>query len=181
TAYGGYVLGWDSAFDNNGDAFLGGLSVGLTDDLTITYASVSGRFGEDRFNGVETGYMQSIVADYAVTDSIQYIFQSDYLDTEDINGAASRETFGVNQYLIKTISDCWAVGGRFEYYNVDTGVFTGSNDSDIYALTLGANYRPHANLIIRPEIRWDWDDDQIAGLEDGDDQTTFGIDSIFTF
>ena len=60
-------------------------------------------------------------------------------------------------------------------------------DSDIYALTLGVNYRPHGNVIVRPEIRWDWNDDQVqvAGsdlLENGDDnQTTFGIDTIFTF
>ena len=50
------------------------------------------------------------------------------------------------------------------------------------ALTLGVNHKPHANVTIRPEIRWDWDDDLIAGLEDGDDdQFTFGIDSIFLF
>ena len=27
TVYGGYTLGWDSGFDDNGDAFLGGISV----------------------------------------------------------------------------------------------------------------------------------------------------------
>ena len=43
------------------------------------------------------------------------------------------------------------------------------------------NHRPHANVIVRPEIRWDWDDDRIAGLENNDDdQTTFGIDTILT-
>jgi hypothetical protein len=35
--------------------------------------------------------------------------------------------------------------------------------------------------VVRPEIRWDWDDDGLIGLEDGTDQTTFGIDSILTF
>jgi len=181
TVYGGYTLGWDSGFDDNGDNYLGGISLGLTDKLNLIYATTIGRFGEDRFNGVETGYMHSIVADYAVTDSLQYIIQSDVLSTEDGAGNDFRETFGINQYLIKTINDCWAVGGRFEWYNND-GIFTGNGqEADIFALTLGVNYRPTANVIVRPEIRFDWDDDQIAGLEDGDDQTTFGIDSIFTF
>ena len=181
TVWGGYTLGWDSAFDDNGDSFLGGFSLGLSDDLTLIYATTMGRFGETRFNGTETGYMHSIVADYAVSDSVQYIFQSDLLSTEDGAGNAARETFGINQYLIKTINDCWALGARFEWYNND-GIFAANGqENDIYALTVGVNHRPHANVIIRPELRFDWDDDQVAGLEDGDSQTTFGIDTIFTF
>jgi len=180
TAYGGYVLGWDSGFEDNGDAFLGGLSVGLSDSFTLTYATVGGRFA-DNSNANEQGYMHSIVADVAVTDNLQYIFQSDLLTSEDNTGATVRETFGINQYLLYTLSDCWAAGGRFEWYNQE-GVYSPvGQDDDIYALTLGLNYKPHANVIVRPEIRWDWDDAQVAGLEDGDDQTTFGVDTIFLF
>ncbi|MEM6472529.1 MAG: porin [Planctomycetota bacterium] len=181
TAYGGYVLGWDSGFEDNGDSFLGGLSLGLSDDLTLTYATVGGRFADGPAGTIEQGYMHSIVADYAVSDNLQYILQSDVLSSEDTAGTTVRESFGVNQYLIYTLSDCWAAGARFEWYNQE-GVFSPvGQDDDIYALTLGVNYRPHANLIVRPEIRWDWDDAQVAGLDEGDDQTTFGIDTIFLF
>ncbi len=91
--------------------------------------------------------------------------------------------------MIKTLSDCWAVGARFEWYNVDNldGEATVDpsapvfSEGDVYALTLGVNHKPHANVTIRPEIRFDWDDDGVVGLEDGDDQTTFGIDTVFTF
>lgn len=178
--YGGYVLGWDSGFEDNGDAFLGGVSVALSDDVTLIYATVAGRFADDRVT-LEQGYMHSIVADVAVTENLQYIFQSDYLDTEDYLSNGVRNTFDINQYLIYTLSDCLAVGGRFEWYNQE-GVFTNyGTESDLYALTLGANIKPHANVLIRPEIRFDWDDDQVAGLDQGDDQTTFGIDTIFLF
>ncbi|WP_420821395.1 porin [Rubripirellula obstinata] len=183
TVWGGYTMGWDSGFDDNGDAFLGGISLGLTDDLNLIYATTIGQFGRNAFNGDEQGYMHSIVADYAVTDSLQYIIQSDLLSTEDGAGVDARNTFGINQYLIKTLSDCWAVGGRFEWYN-NEGIDFGNGataENDIYALTLGVNHRPHANVTIRPEIRWDWDDDQVVGLQDGEDQTTFGIDTVFTF
>ncbi|TWT83338.1 hypothetical protein CA13_48030 [Planctomycetes bacterium CA13] len=180
TAYGGYVMGWDSGFEDNGDAFLGGLSVGLTDDLTVTYATVGGVFANNQ-NSYAKGYMQSIVADLALSDNLQYIFQTDYLTADNRDDSKQRETFDINQYLIYTVNDCWAFGGRFEWYN-EEGIYSAvGNDADIYALTLGANYKPHANVTVRPEIRWDWDDDQVVGLEDGDSQTTFGIDSIFTF
>ena len=208
TLYGGYVLGWDSGFEDNGDAFLGGVSAGVTDSLTVTYATVAGNFAK---GGAEKGYMHSIVGDFAVSDNLQYIIQSDLLDSENDAAVSVRETIGVNNYLIYTYSDCLAFGARFEWWNVgaaSTG-FLGDdadlavinnlvangfdlNDEsfDVYALTLGVNYKPHANVIVRPEVRWDWIDgnetflgaaDTIS-LEDGDDdQFTFGIDTIFLF
>ena len=181
TAYGGYVLGWDSGFEDNGDAFLGGLSVGLTDDITLTYATVAGRFADDRIT-TEQGYMHSIVADVALTDNLQYIFQSDYLDSEDLNGTTVRDTFGINQYLIYSINDCWATGIRAEWYEQE-GVFSPVDQKDdIFAFTWGVNYKPHANLIVRPEVRFDRDGARVAGLDaDRSNQTTFGIDTIFLF
>ena len=178
SVWAGYTTGWDSGFDDNGDAFLGGVTLSLTDEVTIIYAATGGRFGEPILGTDERGYMHSLIADVALTDSVQYIIQSDYLDTHDAADTPVRETFGINQYLIKTFNDCFALGARFEWWNAEFG---GTGDGDVYDLTLGANIKPHANLMIRPEIRWDWDDDLIAGLEDGQDQTTFGIDTIFTF
>ncbi len=189
TLYGGYVMGWDSGFDDNGDAWLGGVSLGLTDDLTVTYASVAGRFSEAWSIGVETGYMQSVVANYAVSDSLNYVFQTDWLDTQTAAGTTARNTVDINQYLLKTINDCWGVGARFEWYQ-NEGIFTNAGaTSDIYALTLGVNYRPHANVIVRPEIRWDWVENTTAIAAAGNsvlennanNQTTFGIDTILTF
>ena len=189
TIWGGYTLGWDSGFEDNGDVFLGGISASVTDDLTLIYAATGGRFNtgdvarelDGDINVGRQGYMHSIIADYALTDSVQYIFQSDLLTADDVSGNRIQETFGINQYLIKTLNDCWAVGARFEWYQ-NEGVFNefGDGAADIYALTTGVNYRPNANTIIRPEVRWDWDDDEVAGL-DGDDQVGFGIDTIFLF
>ncbi|TWT92105.1 porin [Stieleria varia] len=178
TVWGGYTLGWDSGFEDNGDSFLGGLSLSLTDDVSLTYAAIGGRFNKEPG---ERGYMQSLVLDVAVTDNLQYVFQTDYLDSTDANGATVRNTFDINQYAIYTINDCLAAGARFEWYN-ESGVYTPINDeSDIYALTLGTNIKPHANVLIRPEVRFDWDSDEVAGLEEGSDQTTFGIDTILLF
>ncbi|WP_182868767.1 porin [Stieleria mannarensis] len=180
--YGGYTFGWDSGFEDNGDSFLGGVSLALNEDISLIYATVAGRFA-DKGGVTEKGYMHSICADVAVTDKLQYIFQSDFLDTEDQNDQLARNTFGINQYLIYTLSDCVAVGSRFEWYNVEGSVLnqTAGNESDIFALTMGVNYKPHANVVVRPEIRFDWDDDLIAGLDEGEEQTTFGIDTIFLF
>lgn len=196
TLWGGYVLGWDGGFDDNGDAFLGGISQGVSDDLTLIYATTMGRFGESRFadaRGVEfeKGYMHSLIADYAVSENLQYIIQNDVLNTTTAGDVTARDTYGLNQYLIYTLNDNWSLGSRFEWWSVakDSTFFntTGPGRSDVYALTGGVNYRPMANLVIRPEVRYDWiregDNAALAGslFEDGRDQFTFGIDSIFLF
>ena len=38
--FGGWVLGWDSGFEDNGDAYLGGSSINLTNDITLSNAFV---------------------------------------------------------------------------------------------------------------------------------------------
>ena len=198
--FGGYALGWDSGFEDNGDAFLGGSSVQLTDDINITSTLIGGRFA-DKANASERGIMSSTVASIQLTQKLAYIFQTDYLDTEDAAGNTVRETFGINQYFIREFGDRFSVGARLEWWNVNassTG-FYGDNatvtdlpgDLDVYAITLGMNIRPHANIIFRPEIRWDWVDAPSAGLAAADvsllddlgddDQTTFGIDTIILF
>ncbi|MEM6689340.1 MAG: porin [Planctomycetota bacterium] len=202
TVYGGYVLGWDSGFEDNGDAFLGGSSVQLTEDVNLTNTIVAGRFA-DNSGGDERGIMNSLVASVQLTEKTSWIIQNDLLDTEDRNGQNVRETFGVNQYLVHELSDCVSIGTRFEWWEVEAdspGLFgdnataaagTLAGDFDVYAITLGMNLKPHANVIIRPEIRWDWvfgDSGELVAADFSlldqpfdDDQTTFGIDSIILF
>ena len=155
--YGGWTAGWDTGFDqlDGGSNFLGGGSISLTDSTTLTYITTAGDLGA-RGNG----YSHSIVLDVALSDNLNYVFQSDYLDAND-------RDYGVNQYLFYTVNDCVAFGGRFEWWN-DDGL-------DVLQGTLGMNYKPHANVIVRPEVRWDKVDDLNV------DQTGFGIDAIFTF
>lgn len=176
TLWGGWVSGWDSGFTDNGSAFLGGISHQLTCRLNLTYTAIGGRFA-DTGGRTDRGFMQSIVAIYDVSDSLQYILQSDYNDTEDAASALVQRTYGVNNYLLKTVNDCFAYGARFEWWNQEVpGV-----KNDLYALTTGVNYRPHANLIFRPELRFDWNPNGTFGLAGGSSQTTFGMDAILTY
>ena len=205
--FGGYVMGWDSGFEDNGDAFLGGMTVDLTRDIKVTSSTIGGVFAKSRDGQQEQGIMHSVVTDVALTGKMHYIVQGDLLDTENASGATVRDTLGINQYLIRTLGDQLTIGARFEWWqatadsqgyygnaqnlaNLPAGYDLNDEDFDFYAFTLGLNYRPHANVVIRPEIRWDTvfgGTDAIAAvdsiaLQDNDkNQTTFGIDSIFTF
>ena len=161
TLYGGWTSGWDTGFDrlDDGSNFLGGVSLSLTDDVTATYITTVGDFGSR-----EEGYAHSLVLDVGLTDDLNYIFQTDLVST---NAGAANDEVGINQYLIYTINDCLGVGTRVEWWK--------SDGNSQYEATWGVNIRPLANVVIRPEIRYDWN----PGT--GNDFTTFGIDSILTY
>jgi hypothetical protein len=52
-------------------------------------------------------------------------------------------------------------------------------------LTYGFNYKANANIIVRPEIRYDWtpSEDSVADAQGKDDfnKVIFGVDAIVTF
>ena len=171
TLYGGWVAGYDTGFDQNGgDMFLGGLSIQLTDALSLTYATAIGDFGFATGTGSDSnGYAHSIVLDWDLTCRWNYVLQSDYVD--NTLAFAAGPVFTVNQYLFYTLNDRWAAGGRFEWLHL------AGTDEEFTAVTIGANYRPHPNLVFRPEIRVDVLSERPA-LQDS---TVFGIDAVVTF
>lgn len=184
TLYGGYVMGWDSAFEDNGDAFLGGYSVDLSDTLNITNQYIVGRFGEGAAN--EVGVMSSWIATSQLSDALTHVLWVDYLDTDsNVNRAVERETLDINNYLLVSLTDNVTWGHRLEWYNIDD---LAGGHNDIYAYTTGLNIGMGENLLFRPEVRWDNDKDSTgmaatspAGLELGSMQTTLGADVVLTF
>ena len=48
-------------------------------------------------------------------------------------------------------------------------------------ITGGVNYKPHANVVVRPEIRYNWTNESVANGTEDFNNTVFGIDAIVTF
>jgi len=159
--YGGWTAGWDTGFErvNNGSSFLGGFAYSWGDAYTLSYILTGGNFGARG----DDAYSHSIVFDVQLSDNLNYVIQSDLLSI----GSTGEDDIGINQYLFYTLNECWAVGTRAEWWR-DEGV---SNNE----VTFGLNYKPHTNVVVRPEVRHDW----IPA--NGFSQTTLGIDAIFTF
>ena len=158
----------------------------MTDDIAFTYISTAGDFGARSrgFNGVNApsgdGYSHSLVFDVTLSDDLNYVFQSDYVGIDSLNGAiGSNDQVGINQYLFYTLNDCVAAGTRLEWWK--------SDGFSYQELTMGVNYRPHANVIVRPEVRYDWtaSDAAAANMGFADASTynnwSFGMDVILTY
>ncbi len=180
TLYGGWSAGWDTGFDQfaSGSNAIGGFGLNLGDNVTLTYLSTYGNFGW-RDQGGDDSYSHSIVGVVGLTDNLQYIFQSDYLHTDDDQDAAMlalllpNETVGLNQYMIYTLNDRISVGGRLEWWRANLGPFGGY--TSFYEATGGVNIRVLDNLVFRPEYRQDW----APGIDL--DTETAAVDMILTY
>jgi hypothetical protein len=192
---GGWVNGWDEgwATKNNGSMFLGGVTLTLSEKASLIWMLTAGKIGDGTaYAGAANGdvYMNSIVFNYKFNDKWNYIFQSD-LGTNYNNGtsyyssASDNQWYSLNNYLIRKLNDRWSAGARLEWFQDPQGARTGYQ-GNYYELTGGVNYKPNANLTIRPELRYDSFDSIGAASHPFNDNTkdtqlSGGLDVIFTF
>ncbi len=177
--YNGWVSGWDSGYERNGSAYLGGIKRTISDTSTLLYANTSGRFGKQ---AGEDGYLHSVIYTNNVSDNLTYISQSDMLYTTNNGGGTQRNTFGNINYLIYKVNDCVSIGQRMEWFNYGGAGFNNVRNDDLYNYTVGLNLKASANLMFRPEVRQVWDRKQFGFLENNKaSQAVFGTDMIFTF
>ena len=204
TLYGGVTRGWDNFEDlNDEEAIL--LGVTITDECKTESLSFALHNGDEAnfFNAANANrYVQSVVYTNNLTDETKLVLESDYGFQDGILGAPDAEWYGINSYLLKTINQCWSWGIRAEWFRDDDGTrvapvgdFRGSNTAsvggfagDFYEVTLGLNWKPNANLIFRPELRYDVYDGPDNGIgnqpfDDGsqDDQFLAAFDVILTY
>jgi hypothetical protein len=110
-----------------------------------------------------------------LSDKLTYVGQFDYAQQTNalVNGRLAR-WYGWNQYLFYKVSDCWSWGTRVDLFRDEEGFRVGGylgtdNQGSFRGLpgnfnnfagnhlewSVGANYRPNANMVIRPALRWD--------------------------
>ena len=195
TLWGGWTMGWDSGFDNRneGSTFLGGISAPLTDRTTVTYATTFGDPGDDPALTTDV-FMNSLIFDTALTDSLNHVLWGDFQTRRPnpANGQAFKQ-YAIINYLTKQLNDCWAIGLRHEWLyagenaGVPLGPATLTPGVHYHDWTIGLNYRPTGNLLIKPEVRYDYIDFDGAAAGGPFDrgtarsQFTYGFQSILTF
>lgn len=178
TYYAGWTAGWDTGYDQfgNGSNFLGGFTAQLNDSTKYTYLCTAGDLG---WRG--DGYSHSNVVDVTLSSKWQYIFQSDLLDTTANSSAGEALSYGAVNYMFYTINDCWKWGTRAEWWKSNTAV--AGDTMSFYEITTGLNYKASANLIIRPEVKFNIcpAQDTFEANNGQFNEQLFGVDAIYTF
>jgi hypothetical protein len=187
TTYAGWSAGWDTGFSNgnNGSVYLGGINWTPSDKLSTTYATVIGDPGDDPVLGSDT-WMSSLVMDWTPNEKWEYVFQSDYQQRR--SPVLGGRSYGINQYLFRTINDRLRIGMRYEWFREGRGAngLAGASDH-FHALTFGLNRISRSGITVRPEMRYDWvdRDDAFAGgaFANGTkrSQFSYGLSAVKTF
>lgn len=183
---GGMTTGWDD-FENENESwgFLGGVTWTSDSEATsVAFAIATGDENDVRGGGLESNRtMFSIVATQKLTDKMTYVIQHDngIQDNAVVNGTDSK-WYGINQYLFYDVTDDLKAGMRVEYWRDADGYRLGVDNANYYNVTGGLNWNLTDCLLLRPELRWDWsDEDNTFDGGTGDSQVTFGTDLIFRF
>jgi len=172
TIYSGWTLGWDTGFDrfHNGFNYIGGLTYAINDNVSATYLTTYGNLG-----WIGKGYSHSIVVNMQWTDRLESVLSSDLVRTQgDLFGGNTYHTLSFVNYTFYTVNDCLKLGTRSEWWKAQGVSYN--------TFTFGANIKPHANITIRPEIRYQLNRSEVnnpIGLPV--DLGIFGIDSVITF
>ena len=177
---------------NSNASFLGAVTFSSSDgSQALTLANSSGNQLSGAENGVGANFVgnrtvTSIVYTNEFTDKLTYVYQSDFGYQAYANPAyqtqgqqnGSAYWYGANQYLFYNFTDYLIGGLRFEWFrdNNGTRVVSGLRDGspgstqqsagfagNFWAMTWGLNYLIGNNMVIRPELRYDWFSADVGG------------------
>ena len=173
----GIVNGWNGLASPYSDAnFLGRVRAKNDDNTFATsFAIVSGNEGNDfsplfqpappLTSANRTRY--SLLFELRPSDNVEYVFHQ-WLGTQ-AKGLADGGTAlwaGIDQYLYYRVSKTWLWGARFEWFQDTDGTRVGLNrpsnpnhvplPGNYYSLTVGPNWVPTGNFLMRPCFRWDF-------------------------
>ena len=202
----GLVNGWNnlaSAYTNAN--FLGRARVRNDDNsLASTVAIITGNEADD-FSPLyqpapplmaanRTRY--SLLFEIRPSARWEYVFHQ-WLGTQaDALASGGTATWaGIDQYLYWSASDTWKWGARFEWFDDVNGTRVGLNrpgnpnhvplPGNYFSLTLGPNWVPSGNVLVRPAFRWDFfsGSSAVRPFNDGvsTNQTMLGFDAIQKF
>ena len=178
-------------------SFLGAVTFSSSDgSQALTLANSSGNeFATASFVNPTSAYVgnrtvTSIVYSNEFTDQLTYVYQSDlgyqayaggdipvYYETQG-QQPGSAYWYGVNQYLFYNFTDYLIGGLRLEWFRdnngtrVQYGLRDGSPEAtgfagNFWAMTWGLNYLVGNNLVIRPELRYDWFSQDLGNAAQG--------------
>jgi hypothetical protein len=173
-AIGGFNRGWQM-FEDPTDSlnFLGGLKW-TSCDKKQTLSIMTDDGPQIGFTGLHERDSVYIVYTDQVTEKLQYATQIDA--GQEKNGSVvtpgqNANWYGLEEVLIYKLNAKWSAGARYEWVRDEEGSriagignvlltnrgwdgppgFTGS----FHDVTLGLNWRPNANIVFGPEVRWD--------------------------
>lgn len=176
----GIIRGWDN-FDNTNPnlGVIGTAAKTFEDKSSLAYVGI---YSQEQNQSLifKPRYLQTLVYSNPVTDQLTYVAQSDFGVQSDAIAHNGKTAFwyGLNQYALYKVNDCWSLGANFEWFRDEQGYRVGGflpntyavpgskarglstsrygYQGNFYQVTVGPKWTPTKNLMIRPNLRFDW-------------------------
>jgi len=183
---GGVTRGWEQSLkDNNDDPdYLGQVKYVFTDKITGFLNFVTGPEQTDNDSLWRTVF--DAVVTYAATDKLSLGANPSFgFEPGASPTGSAAQWYGVALYGGYKFNDYVTANARGEWFGDPQGARgLGGNWYEVTA-GLGIHPMPHndigQNLLVRPEIRWDYSNDGNIDAGTDNNQWTAAIDAIFTF
>ncbi len=204
TLHGGFDRGWDNWEDDN--EYLSSLFGATWSNgcgTSIAFAGTSGEEISPITGADDDRFMYSMVLSHEMNDRLSLVLQHDLgIQRRSVtrgSGTTAGEWYGAVGYLFYRLNCCWTLGARYEWFRDDDGtrvqglgnanpIAGGQFAGNFFDVSLGLNYQRSPNLVVRPEVRYDWYDANAGSggtrpFDDGNSnkQFTAAVDVIFSF
>ncbi len=172
----GFHRGWEQWEDNNSNlGFLGGATWTNEDSGTMLAFGITASNEQVGWSSSRTMY--SVVVQQRLAERLRYVLEHvGAYETNALlpdNSTASAEWFGVTNYLFFDLNPLWSFGLRYEWFADNDGArvrglgaprgFDFPPAGQVFPsywneISVGIHYKPHRNVTLRSEGRWDWAD-----------------------
>jgi hypothetical protein len=188
----GVTRGWDTSLEDDNDTldYELGFSTALSDKTKLIVNLMSGPDQPGDNGNWRT--LVDVILNTTVGDDLTIGINGDYAYERNSHTSVSgsdAQWYGIAGYVSKPLCKEATLNFRAEYFNDEDGAraSAGVKGAQFAEGTVGLSIRPWANdtlmsnLVIRPELRWDWSDENV--FDDGNDnnQFTAAVDAYFTF
>ena len=179
------VNGWDVTDDNNkGKTFGMGFVVTPIDPVQLNFNFMYGPEQPD--NSTHYRFLFDWIGAFKVTKKLTLMANVDYAheDNDPLNGGSDSQWYGAALYAKYEFTDFFAAAIRAEYFNDRDGVRTGIRQ-ELKEITLTTDFIVAKNLLVRPEYRHDWSDqngfDSHKNTFDKKSQDTIALGVMYTW
>jgi predicted porin len=174
------VNGWDNFEDNNNGKSVG-FSVGYTpiEQLAMSFNFMYGPEKDD--NTHDNRFLFDWVGTIKPVKNLTFILNTDYGTEEHFaSDGGSAEWHGVAGIAKYDFNDWFSLSLRGEYFSDPNGVRTGTAQN-LKEITLTPEFRLAQGLVLRPEYRHDWSDEEVFDSNSRKSQDTVSLSAMYTW
>ncbi len=176
------VNGWDNFKDEGSSKTLGlSMSAVPSEQVSLILNLMNGRETDLVTDVKSTRFLADFVATVKPVKNLTLVVNTDYATQKDsAPDGSDAKWYGIAGYAKYDFSDLFSATLRGEYFKDGDGVRTGTKQT-VKEITITPEFRIAKNLLIRPEYRHDWSNENVFDSGTSKNQDTIALGVMYTW